>query len=158
MNAKHVLTLAVVAVLVVSAVAGSGAAQSDAPADADLYESLEEMVPVYNENAESLDLGPVNLAGTSNVYIQDGNSTVTYSVTMDSQNRITELDNGTSPDANRRISTDRETIEEVSSADNPAAAFRTAVANDEIVITGEDGHVIEQAKWTVVNALKGFFI
>lgn len=157
MNRNHVLTLVMIAVLVVSAVAGSGVAQSDA-SDDDLYESLEQMVPVYNENADSLDLGPVNLAGTSNVYIHDGDSTVVYSVTMDSQNRITELNDTSSPDAKRKITTDRETIERITSADNPAAAFRTAVENDDIVITGEDGRVVEQVKWVVVNAIKGFLL
>lgn len=157
MNTKRVLVLAVAAVLAVSAVTGGVAAQSDG-GDGDLYESMEEMVPVYNENADSIDLGPVNLAGTSNVYIQDGDSTTTLSITMDGQNRITELNDSTSPDAKRKITTDRETIEEITSADNPAAAFRTAVKNDEIVISGEDGHVVEQVKWLVVNAIKGIFL
>lgn len=145
------------AVLLVTASTGGAIAQSDS-GDADLYQSLEEMVPVYNENAESVDLGPVNLAGTSNIYIQDGDSTTTYSVTMDRQNRITELQNSSSPDAKRKITTDRETLEEITSADNPAAAFRTAVANDEIVIAGEDGRTIEQIKWRAINIFKGFFL
>lgn len=157
MIAKRVILVVMAAVLLVTASTGGAIAQSDS-GDADLYQSLEEMVPVYNENAESVDLGPVNLAGTSNIYIQDGDSTTTYSVTMDRQNRITELQNSSSPDAKRKITTDRETLEEITSADNPAAAFRTAVANDEIVIAGEDGRTIEQIKWRAINIFKGFFL
>jgi len=146
-----------VVVFLVSAVAGSAVAQSGSD-DVGLYESLEEMVPVYNENADSVDLGPVNLAGTSNIYIQDGDSVITYSIVMDSQNRITALNDSPGADAKRKITTDRATIESLTAADNPAAAFRNAVANDDIVITGEDGQTVERIKWAVINAFKGFFI
>lgn len=145
-----------VAVLLVSAMAGGAVAQSDDGDD--LYESLEEMVPAYNANADAVDLGPVNLAGTTNIYIEDGGSEVTYSVTMDDRNRITDLDDSRSEDAVRKITTDRATIEEIAAADNPAAAFRNAVANDDIVISGEDGQILEGIKWAVINVFKGFFI
>lgn len=145
-----------VAVLLVSALAGGAVAQSDDGDD--LYESLEEMVPAYNANADAVDLGPVNLAGTTNIYIEDGGSEVTYSVTMDDRNRITDLDDSRSEDAVRKITTDRATIEEIAAADNPAAAFRNAVANDDIVISGEDGQILEGVKWAVINVFKGFFI
>lgn len=146
----------VVAVLLVSALAGGAVAQSDSGDD--LYESLEEMVPAYNANADAVDLGPVNLAGTMNIYIEDGSSEVVYSITMDGQNRITALDDSRDEDAVRKITTDRETIETIAAADNPAAAFRDAVANDDIVITGEDGQFVEGVKWAVVNFLKGFLL
>ena len=161
---RRIPLILAVAVLLAGALAGVAVAQSDDGAvpqtngGDDLYESLEEMVPAYNENADSVDLGPVNLAGTSNIYIQDGSSEVTYSITMDRQNRITDLDDSHSEDAVRKITTDRETIEAVVAADNPAAAFRNAVANDDIVITGEAGKPVERVKWTVINAVKGFFI
>jgi hypothetical protein len=145
-----------VAVLLVSALAGGAVAQTDSGDD--LYESLEEMVPAYNANADAVDLGPVNLAGTTNIYIQDGASEVTYSVTMDDRNRITDLDDSRSEDAVRKITTDRATLEAITAADNPAAAFRDAVANDDIVISGEDGQILEGIKWAVINAFKGFFI
>jgi len=157
MNFTRVTLIIVVLVLLVSAVTGSAAAQSDS-GDAGLYESLEEMVPVYNDNADSVDLGPVSLAGTSNIYIEDGASVVTYSIVMDKQNRITALNDRPSEDAKRKITTDRATLEALTAASNPAAAFRNAVANDDIVITGEDGRTIERVKWTVINTFKGFFI
>lgn len=156
MKFTHISLVMAVLILLVSAAAGSAVAQSDD--DAGLYESLEEMVPVYNENADSVDLGPVSLAGTSNIYIEDGASVVTYSMTMDEDNEITALDASPNGDAKRKITTDRATIEELTAATNPAAAFRDAVANDDIVITGEDGQTIERAKWAVINVFKGFFI
>lgn len=156
MNSRRILLTIAVAVLLTSAATGGAVAQS-ASGDG-LYESLEGMVPVYNENVDSVDLGPISLAGTSNIYIQDGESVVTYSITMDDQNRITDLAESRDEDAKRKITTDRETITGLVEADNPAAAFRTAVANDDIVITGEDGQIVERIKWTIINAFKGFFI
>jgi len=151
------LQLLVVVGLLVSAAAGGAVAQSDS-SDADLYESLEDMVPLYNENADNVNLGPVSIAGTNNIYIDDGNSVVTYSLVINDQNRITALNDSPSEDAKRKITTDRATIEELTTASNPALAFRDAVANDDIVITGEDGQIVERVKWAVINAFKGFFI
>src|SRR6056297_1829683 len=111
-----------VAVLLVSALAGGAVAQSDGGDD--LFRSLEEMVPAYNENADAVDLGPINLAGTTNVYVQDGDAERAYSITMDEQNRITALDDGRSDDAVRKITTDRSTLDGIAAAENPAAAFR----------------------------------
>jgi len=157
MNYSRIPLIIAVAVLLVTAATGSAVAQSSGD-DAGLYESLEDMVPVYNENADSVNLGPVSLAGTSNIYIQDGDSTITYSLTMDDQNRITDLSDSVDDDAKRKITTDRATIEELTTANNPAVAFRNAVANDDIVITGESGQTVERVKWAVINAFKGFFI
>ena len=157
MERTRIPLVLVVVMLAIGAVTGGAVAQSSGE-DADLYESLEEMVPTYNENADSVDLGPVSIAGTSNIYIEDGDSVVTYSLTMDGNNRITDLSDALSEDAKRKITTDRATIEDLATANNPAAAFRDAVANDDIVITGEDGQTVERIKWAVINAFKGFFI
>lgn len=157
MNFKRVFPLVMVLVVLMSTMTGIVVAQSDS-GDADLYESLEGMVPAYNENADSVDLGPISLAGSSNIYIQDGESVIVYSVVMDQQNRITALDDSPNADAKRKITTDRATIDRLTSADNPAVAFRDAVANDDIVITGEDGQIIERIKWAVLNLFKGFFL
>ena len=151
------LQVLVIVGLLVSAATGGVVAQSGS-GDAELYESLEEMVPVYNENADSVNLGPVSVAGTSNIYIEDGDSVVTYSMVINDQNRITALNDSASEDAKRKITTDRATIEELTTASNPALTFRDAVANDDIVITGEDVQVVERVKWAVINAFKGFFI
>ena len=157
MQRTRIPVVLVVVVLAIGAVTGGAVAQSSGD-DADLYESLEEMVPAYNENADSVNLGPVSIAGTSNIYIEDGDSVVTYSMTIDDRNRITDLSESPDDDAVRKITTDRETIERLTAADNPARAFRDAVANDDIVITGEDGQTVERIKWAVINAFKGFFL
>lgn len=157
MTYSRIPLIIAVAVLLVTAATGGAVAQTSG-SDAGLYESLEEMVPVYNENADSVDLGPISLAGTSNIYIEDGDTTITYSLTMDDGNRITDLSDSVDENAKRKITTDRATIEELTTANNPAAAFRNAVANDDIVITGESGQTVERIKWAVINAFKGFFI
>ena len=157
MKHVHVVQSVLVLVLLASVTTGGVVAQSDS-GDADLYASLEEMVPAYNENADSVDLGPISLAGANNLYIQDGASVITYSILMDQQNRITGLDDGPDADAKRKITADRATVEAITSADNPASAFRDAVANDDIVIAGEDGQPIEKIKWAVLNLFKGVFL
>ncbi|TKX86984.1 hypothetical protein EXE43_05430 [Halorubrum sp. SS5] len=147
----------VLAVALLALVAATGGAVAQSSGD-DLYESLEEMVPTYNDNVDGINLGPINLAGTSNIYVEDGDSTVTYAVTMDDRNRITGLSESPSDDAVRKITTDRETIRGIVDADDPATAFRDAVANDDIAISGESGQPIEQLKWAVINAFKGSFL
>lgn len=168
-SSVRLATLAVVAMLLVSS-AGSVAAQSDEPEwAAELEATVDEMLPAYNEHAGDLDLGPLSLSGTTNVYVHDPDSDgdgvddgddglATFHITMDSQNRITAFERGTSDDATRKLTTDRATLERIAAADNPAAAFRSAVANDDIVIAGEDGHFVESLKWTIVNAFKGLFL
>lgn len=162
MTLTRVSALFVACLLLVSPLAGGALAQSQEDSaddeEDDLFTSLESMVPVYNENADSVDLGPVNLAGTSNVYIEDNGSVRAYAVTMNADNEITNLSRGHSDDAVRKITTDRDTIERIASADDPAAAFRDAVAEDDIVIAGERGHPVESVKWAVVNVLKGLFL
>ena len=156
--------------LVVSSSVGAVAAQETGDPDwaDDLETTVNEMLPAYNERAGDINLGPISLAGTTNVYvhdadsdgdgIDDGGDTATFRITMDSQNRITAFERGTSDDAARKLTTDRATLERIATADNPAAAFRTAVANDDIVISGESGHFVESLKWTILNAFKGLFL
>ncbi|WP_435075543.1 hypothetical protein [Halorubrum sp. HHNYT27] len=153
---RQLSVLLIVSILLTSALSGGVAA--DTHDDEDLFESLEEMVPAYNENAENVDLGPINLAGTTNIYIEDGDSELTYAVTMDDRNRITSLDDSSSDDAVRKITTDRQTLEDIAASENPAAAFKDAVRDNDIVITGEDGEFVENLKWAVINAVKGFFL
>jgi hypothetical protein len=152
-------------VTLLAAAAPSALAQTGSDADApewedEAYETFSEMVPKYNERVSEIDLG---IAGDQladrrvNVYIEDGDQTAVYSFYMDERNRIRDLQRGAHPDAQLKITTRIDVLEAVASADDPAAAFRVAVRNDEIRIAGERGHPVEQAKWTVVNAVKGLF-
>ena len=168
MDSTHVrfATLAVVCMLLVSSV-GSVAAQSNEPDWAgELETTVTEMIPAYNERAGDVNLGPLSLSGTTNVYVHDADSdgdgisdgTATFHITMDGDNRITAFERGTSDDATRKLTTDRATLERIANAQNPAAAFRNAVTNDDIVISGESGHFVESLKWTVLNLFKGLFL
>jgi hypothetical protein len=142
----------------VGSVTAQNGSQTNPEWGVDLFESMESMVDDYNAHADSVDLGPVSLAGATNVYVTDGDEQATYTIYMDSDHRITDLQQGTDPDAARKMTTSRATIDRIASADNPAAAFRSAVESDDIVINGESGEVVEQIKWTVINVLKGFFL
>jgi len=155
------IVVGLVLVTLLAAAVPGALAQTDAPAwEDEAYETVSEMVPKYNERVSEVDLG---IAGDqladrrANVYIEDGDQTAVYSFYMDEQNRIRELQRGAHPDAQLKITTTRDVLEAVASADDPAAAFREAVRSDEIRIAGERGHPVEQAKWTVVNAIKGLF-
>lgn len=157
MKVTRMIFTVTVALLLTTALTGTAVAQTETSSDS-LYQDLENMVPTYNENIDDVDLGPVNLAGASNIYIQDGDSVVTYSVTMDSQNHITDLSDSPDENAVRKITTDRATLERIVAADNPAAAFRDALVDDDIVITGENGQILEGLKWMVINALKPYLL
>lgn len=138
---------------------GGVAAQSENPEwGQELFTQVESMVDDYNANVDSIDLGPINLAGATNIYVNDGSEQATYTVYMDSDNRIVDVKQGTDEDAKRKITTDRATLQRIASADDPAAEFRTAVENDDIVISGEDDEFVEQLKWAVINFLKGFLL
>ncbi|AEN05626.1 hypothetical protein [Halolamina sp.] len=163
------VTLAVVVLLISSSV-GSVAAQANGEPEwaGELETNVNEMIPAYNERAGEINLGPLSLSGTTNVYVydadsdgdgvSDGEELATFQITMDRQNRITNFERGTSDDAARKLTTDRATLEGIANTNNPAAAFRSAIANDKIVISGESGQFVEGLKWTIVNAFKGLFL
>lgn len=156
MNHTRIALVLAIAVLLVGVLPTATVAQSDG--DEETFEQLESMVEPYNENVGDADMGPLNLAGTNNLYIEDGDSTLTYTIVVNDDNRITAVEDSGSDDAVRKITTDRATYDAVTSADDPAAAFRDAVADDEIRISGEDGELIEGLKWAVINVLKGFLL
>lgn len=158
---SQLFALVAVSLLLVGSVGGV-AAQSESTENPEwgeeLFAEMESMVDDYNTHAESVDLGPVSLAGATNVYVVDGDEQATYTIYMDGDHRITDVQQGTDADAKRKMTTDRATIDRIAGADNPAAAFRSAVDSDDIVISGESGEVVEQIKWTIINVLKGFFL
>lgn len=151
----RVASVALALLLVFSSVGGV-AAQSDNPEwGQELFEEVEGMQDKYNANADEVNL-PVSIAGTMNVYVNDGDEQATYSFTMNADNEITSMQQGLDSDAPRKITTDRAVLQRIADSDNPAAAFRNAVMNDEIVISGEEGQTLEQIKWAVVNFLKDY--
>jgi hypothetical protein len=145
--------LAVAFVVLFSSVGGVAAQSNNPEWGQELYEQVEGMQDQYNANADQVDLGPVNLAGTMNVYVNDGDEQATYSFTMNEDNEITSMQQGLDPTAPRKITTTRATLERIANSDNPAAAFRSAVLSGEIDITGEDGELIETIKWEVAKFL-----
>jgi hypothetical protein len=151
--------VAVVALVLLAAVAGPAAAQSDdPPAEASTYDTFVEMSELYNERAASLDLGVAErlLAGARvNAYVTDGDEVTAFSFALDDQMRIVDVRPEPDEEATVRVETDRATVQGIIDSENPAAAFRSAVANDDIRIEGERGHFVSQAVWTVANGLKG---
>ena len=149
-----------IGVLLAFFVVTSGAAvaqsASDQPEWADeAFAEYEGMVAVYNESITEVDLGVAGsqLAGERvNLAVTDANgSTATFSFRMDSELRMTELEQGARSDATLRMSTDRETFQQVLNADNPAVALRNAVMNDDITFDGLG--TANAVKWTVINTV-----
>jgi hypothetical protein len=143
------------AVLVVTS--GAAVAQSaDQPAwAAAAFAEYEGMVAVYNESITSVDVG---VAGDQlsnervNLVVTDADgATATMSFRMDSQLRMTELKLGERPDATLRMSTDRGTFDRIAAADNPAVAFRNAVASGDITFDGIG--TTNAVKWVVINTV-----
>jgi hypothetical protein len=130
------LSVALVTSLAAPAAAQSGPAWADS-----MYDDFTEMVPKYNENAESLDLGIGNSLLENQrvtVRVKDGSETAYYWFETDANKRITATGEGKHPDgATLVVKTSRATLTSVASADNPVAAFRDGVRSNDIKFSGK---------------------
>jgi hypothetical protein len=129
------------AIMLVSSAVAPAAAQSQ-PAWADsMYGDFSEMVPKYNENAGSLELGLANgLLEDQRVTIRvdSGSGTAYYWFDTDANKRITDHGQGEHPDgATLVIRTSRNTLSEIATADNPVASFRDAVRDNRVTFSGK---------------------
>lgn len=153
-------TLAVVSLLLASS-APVAVAQADDQWKTDLYGQLSTSVDVFNANVDNVSLG---FAGDQladkrvNLYVNDGDDRMVASFYMDGDNHITDLRQEAHPDAQLKMTGDRETVEAVIGSATPAADFRDAVVDGSIVISGEDDAFVERVKWGVINLLKGFLL
>jgi len=148
------LAAALLALLVVTSGVGVAQSGSGQPAWADqAFADYQGIVGAYNDAITSVDLGPAGgqLAGERvNLVVTDtDDTTATMSFRMDDQLRMTELQQGERADATLRMSTDRETFENVLAADNPAVAFRSAFTNGDITFDGLG--MTNAVKWVVIN-------
>lgn len=156
------LVVAVAVLLVSAGAVAPVAAQSGQPSwSGEAFETLETGFDLYNQNTEGLDLGPLSSQIENkrvNMYVSDGGETAVYSFRMTGDGKVRDLQEGAHEDASLRMETDRDTMESIAaSTDGQQAAnrFADAVRDDDIVIGGEDGHLVAQITWTVLNALKG---
>jgi len=165
----------VVALLVTLSFAAGGvpvAAQSgEQPAWADeLFTDLEDMQPRFNENVGEVEMNFAErqvynqLTGNVvNVYFV--NTDVAFSFYMRPDGTITDLRQSRRDDASLKMLMTRDTAENLVTLDNPVPQFvehvqngrRTGGTVEGIVINGEDGKLVKQATWTVVNTVKGLF-
>ena len=157
----RILTALAVVSLVVAAASPAAVAQSDDRWKTDLYNELSASVDVFNANVDNVSLG---FAGDQlanervNLYVNDGDDQMVASFYMDGDNHITQLQQGAHPDAQLKMTGDRETVESIINSNTPAADFRDAVVDDRIVISGEDDAFVERVKWGLINLLKGFLL
>ena len=164
----------VVALLVTLSFAAGGvpvAAQSSQPAWADeLFADLQDMQPRFNENMGETDMNFAQrqvynqLTGNVvNVYFV--NTDVAFSFYMRPDGTITDLRQSRRDDASLKMLMTRDTAENLVALDNPVPQFVEHVQNGQrtgnsvrgIVINGEDGKLVKQATWTVINTVKGLF-
>jgi hypothetical protein len=176
---RQPLVHAAVAVLVtVGLIAGATpvtAQSADQPAWADdLFGDLQDMEPRYNANVTDAEMSFAQrqvynqLAGNVvNVYFVG--TDVVFSFSMRPDGTITDLRQSQRDDADLKMQMTRGTAEELVDQPNPVPMFVTAVQTGKItqrdgertvrgiVINGEDGKLVKQATWTVINVAKGFF-
>lgn len=173
-----IVRVAVALLVAVALVGGAGsvAAQSDGqsadqPAWADdLFGDLEQMQSQYNSNVGEVDMSFAEervydriRGNTVNVYIVE--TDVVFSFRMADDGTITELEQSRDDDAGLKMLMTRETAQSLATSEDPVSGFVQNVRNGErtdgtvegIVITGEDGKVVKQVTWGVINAVKGFF-
>ena len=158
----RLLTIAVVATLLVAVSSPAAVAQSDDDEwQTGLYDQFASSVGAFNANIDNVSLGVAGgqLANHRvNLYVTDGDERLVASFYMDGDNHITDVQRGAHEDASLRMATDRDTVESILASQTPAAYFRTAVADDRVVIRGERGNPIEQVKWAVINVIKPFVL
>lgn len=157
---KQTITSFAVAFAVVVALGGGVAlAQDSSPAwGSALYEDMGTMSDQYNANVDGVEFGIVGDQLDEryvNLYVSGPGGTAAYSFYLDGNLHMSDLNQGANPNADVKMTTDKRTVDRIVASDNPAAAFRTAVENDEVVIAGEDGNVLQQLKWGILNLLKG---
>jgi len=170
-NVQRVVVAALV-VLSVATIGGPVAAQSgDQPAWADeLFADLQDMQPRFNANITDADMNFAERqvynqikGNVINVYFV--NTGVVFSFYMRPDGTITDLQQSRRDDASLKMLMTRETAENLVDLDNPVPRFvehvqdgrRTGDTVEGIVINGEDGKLIKQATWTVINTVKGLF-
>ncbi|AFK20241.1 hypothetical protein E6P09_13980 [Haloferax mediterranei ATCC 33500] len=161
MSATHRLVSLFLVVLLVSAPGTVLAQESETPSDEEMQELLEEGVALYNENIDQLDVSFARdlIAGkTVNVYVEDGDETHVFSAVVKDDMRIADVAAESNEDASTRIETDRATLETIAQSSNPVAGVKQALRNDRIRVSGEKGHPVDQAVWTVANLFKGFVL
>ncbi|MFC7026375.1 hypothetical protein ACFQJ5_16710 [Halomicroarcula sp. GCM10025324] len=132
-------------------------AQSQPAWGNEMYEQMNPMVEKYNENIRADDLGVAagQLKGEKvNLVITDTDgSQATTSFRMDDQLNIRDLKQGERDDATLKMSTDRATMEQIISADNPAIAFQNAIASGDIEMDGLGA--TSAVKWAAINLASG---
>ena len=169
-----IVRVAVALLVTLALVAGAApvtAQSADQPAWADdLFDDMERMQPQYNSNIGETDMSFAERqvydrirGNTVNVYIVE--TDVVFSFRMTGDGTITELEQSRNADADLKMLMTRETAQSLADSDNPVPGFVQGVRNGErtdgtvegIVITGEDGKVVKQVTWGIINAAKGFF-
>jgi hypothetical protein len=170
-NVRRVVVAALV-VLSMATVGGPVTAQSgDQPAWADeLFTDLQDMQPRFNANITDAEMNFAErqvynqiTGNVVNVYFV--NTGVVFSFYMRPDGTITDLRQSRRDDASLKMLMTRETAEDLVDRDNPVPQFvehvqdgrRTGGTVEGIVINGEDGKLIKQATWTVINTVKGLF-
>ena len=156
--ARRTVSLFFVVALVVTATGPAFAQDAGTPSDEEMLTLLEEGIALYNENVDQFDVSFAKglIAGkTVNVYVEDGDETHAFSAVVEDDMRIADVAAEPNPDASTRITTDRETLETIASSSDPLAEVERAVREDRIRVSGEKGHVLDQAVWTVANVFKG---
>ena len=140
----RLLNRAVVLLLALSLVVSlpaPAAAQSNPPWADSMYDDFSEMIPKYNENADSLELGLGNSLLENQrvtVRVTEGSATAFYWFTTDGDKRIIQSGEGKHPDGRTLVvKTSRRTLTSVATADNPVATFRDGVRTNKIKFSGK---------------------
>lgn len=137
---------------------GGGTGPAELEWTSSLYERLSSYTDDYNAHVQSADLGPAGDQLASeiiNLFVDTEEGTASFSFRTDATNRIETFERGDRDDATLRMETDRATVDRITDAESPVAAFRQAVADDDIRIHGLGA--VNAVKWTVLNGVKGFF-
>lgn len=159
----RIAVFAVVLLVVSSSVGGVATVAAQSGSDnpdwaTELFKDLQEKKDPLNNGLKTMDL-PFSGKGTTNLYIHRGTDEVaTFAVTLDEDNQIVSMQEGTDPDAKRKLITDYDTVTTIIDSPSPGDAFYTAYKNGDIVLKAESGaSIIDRVAITIVNILFDIF-
>lgn len=120
-----------------------------------LYGQLTSYLQEYNAAIESDETGPIESQLQNevvNLYVTADGGEAVFSFRTDGENRIETFQRGSREDATVRMETDRETVDRITESDTPARAFREAIVDDDVTISGIG--TLNGLKWWALDTVR----
>ena len=158
MNNTKITSGLVTAFLVLAIFAGIASAVVGTTGGSDLFDELQPLVDVYNDNVGDIPL-MTSLIGeeriNGEIALNDG-SVLSIAITTDKDAKITSFEEGEISDPTMRVSTNEDTIRSIINSSDPVSAFLDAL--DAGTITYESDSALQDFGIQVALWVAGLFM